>query len=138
MIQRLQSLWLLVSSLLAFLSFKFPFYTGTKTNETGIVEKVIVDAGYSMFLILLTGLLVLAGVVIIFFYKNRKLQLRLCIAGMVLSLLLLFLYFSAGQKIDSTISLWCVFVFAIPVCYGFAARGIWKDEKLVKSLDRLR
>jgi hypothetical protein len=28
--------------------------------------------------------------------------------------------------------------FAIPVFLVFAARGIWKDEQLVKSVDRLR
>ena len=30
-----------------------------------------------------------------------------------------------------------IFVFAIPMLFFLAARGIYKDQKLVKSLDRL-
>jgi hypothetical protein len=37
-----------------------------------------------------------------------------------------------------SIALYCIFVFAIIAGYIMAARGIWKDEKLVKSLDKLR
>ncbi|MBI1342381.1 MAG: DUF4293 family protein [Terrimonas sp.] len=138
MIQRIQSIWLLLAALLSFAGFRYPFYTGTKTLENGTVEKVIIDGGYNLFIMLLSGFLILFSVAVIFFYRDRKFQLKLGIAGIILSLLLIFLYFNAGSKIDGTLSLWSIFTFGIPVCYVLAARGIWKDEQVVKSLDRLR
>jgi putative flippase GtrA len=66
------------------------------------------------------------------------LQLKLCIAGIVLSILLLVIYFNEMRKLSGSISLSAVFVFIILIGYIMAARGIWKDEKLIKSLDKLR
>lgn len=80
----------------------------------------------------------LLAVITIFLFKNRKLQLRLSILGLVLSIALILLYFSQASRFDSYISLWCLFTFAIPVGYLMAIRGIWKDQKLIKSLDKLR
>jgi hypothetical protein len=37
-----------------------------------------------------------------------------------------------------TVALWAIFYFAILVCFILAARGILKDEKLIRSMDRLR
>jgi hypothetical protein len=49
------------------------------------------------------------------------------------------IYFSQLKKFTSgNISLTAVLAFAVPVLLLLAARGIWKDEKLMKSLDRLR
>jgi hypothetical protein len=53
--------------------------------------------------------------------------------------ILLVVYFLELNNFTSgTIALWCIFHFAILGCYILAARGIWKDEKLIKSMDRLR
>jgi hypothetical protein len=138
MIQRQQSLWLLLSTVCSFLSFKLPFFETTiQTESSGQTSSL--DAGSNFFLLVLTGGSLLLSLITIFLYKDRKLQLRLCYAGMAVSLLIIILFFVAMRKLGGSVpSLTSLFVFAILAGYIMAARGIWKDEKLVKSLDKLR
>lgn len=138
MIQRQQSLWLLLSTIGAFLSYKLPFFSGTKEGVKNLTEKAILDGGSTFFLLVVTGLSFALSLITIFLYKDRKLQLKLCIAGIVLSILLLVIYFNEMRKLSGSISLSAVFVFVILIGYIMATRGIWKDEKLIKSLDKLR
>jgi magnesium-transporting ATPase (P-type) len=138
MIQRQQSLWLLLSTICAFLSYKLPFFSGTKEGIKNLTEKAILDGGSNFFLLILTGLSLVLSLITIFMYKDRKLQLKLCVAGIILCALLLIIYFNEIRKLSGSISLSAVFVFAMLAGYILAARGIWKDEKLVKSLDKLR
>jgi hypothetical protein len=138
MIQRQQSLWLILATICAFLSFKFPFVTGTEI-EKSISRSVLIMAGSNFFLLVLTGASILISLITIFLYKDRKMQLRLCYVGIVIAFLLLILYIIEMRKLMSpTLALSCVFVLAVLVGYIMAARGIWKDERLVKSLDKLR
>ena len=137
MIQRQQTLWLLLSTISAFLSYVLPFFSGTK-QVNDLIEKAIVDGGSSFFLLILTGASLILSLVTIFMFKDRKLQFKLCIAGIVLSALILVVYFLEIKKLSGSLSLSAIFAFAIPIGYLMAARGVWKDEKLVKSLDKLR
>ncbi|MGZ5220750.1 MAG: DUF4293 domain-containing protein [Chitinophagaceae bacterium] len=138
MIQRQQSLWLLLAAVASFLSFKFPFYTGNIV-ENNLSRFEELEGGSNFFLLLLTGLSVLISLIAIFLYKDRKTQFKLTIGGIVMAIVLLILYFSQIKKFSSgNFALTAVFAFAILVGYLMAARGIWKDEKLVKSLDKLR
>ncbi len=135
MIQRKQSLWLLLSAVCAFLSFQFPYFKGEMKN--GIQAEL--DGGSSLFLLLTTGACLLIAVITIFLFKDRKLQLKLTFAGMLLSIILLVLYIvEIGNYVKGTLALTCLFVFGIIAGFILAARGIRKDEKLVKSLDKLR
>lgn len=139
MIQRIQTLWLVIAAALAALCFKFPFYSGNKipADPVGNVEEL--NASSSMLLLVFTALLLAGCLIIIFLYKNRRLQLRLTIAALLISIINVILYFMEVKKYTSgNISLTAVFALALPVFLFLAARGIWKDEKLVKSLDRLR
>jgi high-affinity Fe2+/Pb2+ permease len=138
MIQRQQSLWLLLSTISAFLSYKLPFFSGTKEGIKNMTEKAILDGGSNFFLLVLTGISLVLALITIFLYKDRKLQLRLCIAGIVLTILILVIYFNEIRKLSGSISLSAICVFAMLAGYVMAARGIRKDEKLVKSLDKLR
>lgn len=81
----------------------------------------------------------------IFLFKNRPLQSRLCLLGIVLSIGLLIL---EDHQVDVTEALsnystgaWRPGI-ALPilviVALILAMRGIRKDRKLVKSLERLR
>ena len=138
MIQRIQTVWLLAAAILSFLTFKLPFYSGTKLID-GVSTAARLDAGSNFFLLLITIIILVLALITIFYFKNRKLQLKLAIAGTISGILLLVLYFSLVKKFETgSLTLWCIFSLAIPVCFLLAARGIWKDEKLVKSLDRLR
>ena len=141
MIQRVQSLWLLLAAVSAFLSFKLPFFSGTKEGLEGVkslTEKAIIDGGSTLFLLIATGGALVIALITIFLFKDRKLQLRLCVVGITISLLIIFLYYNEIRKLSGSISLSCIFVFLIPVAFIMAARGIWHDEKLVKSLNKLR
>ena len=136
MIQRIQTLWLLAATACAVLTFKFSFYSG---NQDNLPDLKSLTATSNIFLIMLTAILAAGCLFIIFLYKQRKLQLRFTIFMLLVSIINLVIYFSQLNKFTSgTISLTSVFAFAIPVLVIVAARGIWKDEKLVKSLDRLR
>jgi hypothetical protein len=138
MIQRQQSLWLLLSTISAFLSFQLPFYTGT-TKVNNMVTADDLDGGSKFFLLIFTGASLILSLITIFLFKDRKLQLKLSLVGAVLSILILVVYFIEMKKFETgSISLSAIFVLAMIAGYIMAARGIWKDEKLVKSLDKLR
>ena len=139
MIQRQQTIWLLLAGVFSFLTFQYPFYTGNKIEINKMSVLTELDAGSNFFLLILTGILVLLSLVTIFLYKDRKNQFRLAVGGVILSLLLVFLYYTEIRKFESgTLALTCLYAIAIPIAYILAARGIWKDQKLVKSLDKLR
>jgi len=136
MIQRQQTLWLLLSAVASFFSFQYPFYTGTLIEKNMFAE---LDAGSNFLLLILTGASVLIGAITIFLFKDRKAQFKLAIAGVVISIALLVIYFIQMKKfVSGTLSLTSILALLILIGYIMAARGIWKDEKLVKSLDKLR
>lgn len=139
MLQRFQTLWLLLAAIFAFLTFKLPFYSGSKPVKGIVQPDVRLDAASQILILILTSLVILFCFIAVLLYKNRKKQLTLTVINIILSLVLLVLYFLQIQKFQTgIISLSCLFTLAIPLFLIFAARGIWKDEKLIKSLDRLR
>lgn len=96
--------------------------------------------GDSSFLLLICTLASTAlSAIIIFLFKDRKMQLKLCAGGMVLSLAMIALYIMEMNKLNkSTLALFAVLPFLVLAGYIMAYRHIRKDEKLVKSLDKLR
>ena len=143
MIQRIQSVWLLLAALCAALTFKLPFYTGNKlttpkvTPQVQAYEKLLASSNF--LLLIFTATLTVGAVIIIFLYKNRKQQMWLTVAASALGIINLIIYFSELKKfVSGNMSLTAILSFAIPILLMFAVNGIYKDEKLVKSLDRLR
>jgi hypothetical protein len=136
MIQRQQTLWLLLATVCAFLSYQFPFYTGTNIEPPN--QQVDIDGATSLFLLVFTGASMILSLVTIFLFKDRKLQIRLCLIGIAVSILILLFYWLEIKNVKGTISLTALFALAIPVSYFMAFRGIRADQKLVKSLDKLR
>jgi hypothetical protein len=138
MLQRMQTVWLLLAAVCGFLTFKFPFYTGNKTADQGkSFESVTATSG--ILLLVLSVAVICAVVISIFLYKNRKLQLRIVLASLVISVINLYLYFKETRTFsEGNYAITAIVVVAIPVLLFFAMRGINKDQKLVKSLERLR
>ena len=69
-------------------------FTGAKpTPVTNGTSAVWVDAGSNFLLIVLTVGLIILALATIFLYKDRKLQLKLCYAGIGAAALTLILYF---------------------------------------------
>jgi len=153
MLQRKQTLWMLLAAICAALTFKFAFYFGNmKVGLNGIAPLEVkavptfgagtVSAGSGSVLILLVTVIIIAGILInIFNYKARKKQLWITIGLLVLSLLNILLYWwkSGVPPFESgSYSLGALLSLAIPVLLIMATRGIMRDQKLVKSADRLR
>lgn len=140
MIQRQQTLWLLLATAAGVLTFMFPFATGEElVAKTNMKQLVQVDAGSNFFTLILSIASIGVSAVTIFMFKDRKLQLKLCILGLVISVAILVLYILNAKKLVSfTPALWAVLPVAVIAGYFMAWRNIRKDEKLVKSLDKLR
>jgi len=138
MLQRIQSVWLLLASIFDAVTFRLPFYNGDWKKDTipGPIDLYARTTIWLTILSILAGALALAT---IFLFSNRKLQLKLCYLGIFLSAVLLTMYFVEIANFNSgAIALWSVFYFAILAFFILAVRGILKDEKLIKSMDRLR
>ncbi|MCU7549458.1 DUF4293 domain-containing protein [Chitinophagaceae bacterium LB-8] len=138
MIQRIQSLWLLCAAAFDAVTFRFPFYRGDWTKDA-VQGDIDLNAQTSIWFTILTIIAGALAFVTIFLFDNRKLQLRLSYLGIFMTIILLALYFMELQNFTTgTIAVWCIFYFAILGCFILAARGIWKDQKLIKSMDRFR
>jgi hypothetical protein len=101
-----------------------------------------VSASAGSVLILIVTVIIIAGTIInIFNFKSRGKQLLITIGLIILSLLNIFLYWwkSGVPPFESgNYSIGMLFSLAIPVLLFMAALGIRKDQRLVKSADRLR
>lgn len=138
MIQRRQTLWLLLATIAATLSFMFPFVTGKEAIKNMQADKVI-DAASDFFLLILTGGSIILSTVTIFLFKDRKMQIRLCLLGLLLSVVIIVRYIMLMNKLtNTTLALYAILPFVFLTSYFLAFRDIRKDEKLVKSLDKLR
>lgn len=138
MLQRIQTVWLLLAGVFAFLTIKFAIYNGTKLTN-GISEYMPLSAGSNLLLLIFTVALGLLPLITIFLYKNRGLQIKLTLAALGVYIICSVFYFTAIKNFtQGAPSFWSVFYFLIPLCLLLAIRGIYKDQKLVKSIDRLR
>jgi len=139
MLQRIQSVWLLLAAAFDAITFRFPFFSGDWLKDDPETKTVYLNAQTTTWLLIVTVLTGVLAFVNIFLFDNRKLQLKLCYLGIFLTVVLLTMYFleMANFK-DGAVAFWVIFYFAILGSYILAARGIWKDQKLIKSMDRLR
>ena len=142
MIQRIQSIYLAVAtiilSLAAFLPVPFA-YSGTNP----LFYNISFDATKTSALVL-GGLTILAAIVAlanIFLFRNRKLQLKIC----TLTSLLLLLMIVAGayfllSDTHTPDQPWAGTAFPLLgyISNWLARRNINADQKLVESADRLR
>jgi uncharacterized membrane protein YozB (DUF420 family) len=136
MIQRIQTIWLLLAATASLLSLKFSFYLGDKVNNINSEPL----NGTSNFIITIVSVAVaLATLFAIFLYKDRPLQKKVTLLSFLLQCLVLVLYFlELKQYIKGVFAITALLTFGIPVFLILAWLGIRKDEKLIKSMDRLR
>ncbi|MEN9458003.1 MAG: hypothetical protein RL135_577 [Bacteroidota bacterium] len=140
MLQRIQSIWLLLAATMSALSLKFSFFSGNKLNpETNVKEWIEYTAAQGSLNAILTIAICVATLVCIFMYKDRKRQLLINISILVVALLNIVLYFNASKTFtESNTDLTALISLSIPVLLILSAIGIYKDEQLVKKADRLR
>jgi Domain of unknown function (DUF4293) len=140
MIQRIQSVWLVLSAATALLTLKFSFFSGNIMVDKIKTFSRLAATGNLVILILTVALGVMSGVAI-FLYKNRQLQLRLVLAALIISIANIVLYYFQSQKFipgEGSYNITALLALLVPIFLLLAARGINSDQKLVKSLDRLR
>lgn len=155
MIQRIQTIYLLVAALFAGLMFVVPmarFSTGAEAftlTALGLRNAAGETVQPVVYLTVLVAVAALLPLVTIFLYKRRFVQIRFCAAELVL-------LFGAGVVAGIYYYLCCrffadyyemsvhsmgaalLFPLAALVFDYLALRGVVRDEKLVRSLDRIR
>lgn len=129
MIQRIQTLYILIVIILSFLMLKLTidFSSDIKLNS-------LVKTYYVFYFIPVIGILTL------FLYKKRVIQSKMCLIMLGINVLVLISY---GLKIyegnSSFINLVLIACSIIECILLFMARkAINKDENLVRSIDRIR
>ena len=141
MIQRIQTVWLLLAAIASFLLTRIPLFVG---KATGMPDRYYL-ATESLPLFILAVVPGIIAVVSIFLFKNRKRQLRLSIMGIFTSLPFLFWemqkisdFVKVNNLTTATYYWGAILPLVVFTFFVFAIRNIRKDEKLIKSLDRLR
>jgi predicted ferric reductase len=139
MLQRMQTLWLFFAAACAFLSIRLSFFGGNLEVPGQPATYQYLNAAFNIWILIITIGIICISLIDIFLYKKRKLQSRLAILAILLSLLNIYLYYKQTLKFtNGNYSLTSILTFLIPVFLFLAVRGISRDEKLVKSLNRLR
>jgi cytochrome bd-type quinol oxidase subunit 2 len=141
MIQRIQSVWLLLAALLMGLMFRMPIYKGVLA--TGEEKKLLVGQNYLLFIV--AGVLVVFPLVTLSLFKNRKSQKSLILLSILINLVFIGLiwmevsdfttshtFTSSVYQIASVIPIICV------VLLFLAFGAIRKDEKMIREAERLR
>lgn len=139
MIQRIQTVYLLIVTILGVQLCLFPVGSVTSADDDIFTLSMGSTVPYSALIVIMP----LLSFITIFLYKKRILQMRLCSFNIVLTALTIilgclwfYLAYSDGSHIDMQ---WpCVIMPINIILLYLAARAIGKDEALVRSLDRLR
>lgn len=138
MIQRIQSVWLLIAALLAFLTIKFPFYAGSLLNDPTNTYHPISGTD-NLLLLILASALGTCLLINIFLYKTRKIQFRITLGAMLLECLIIYLYIrETTQYAQGQFNIWAGLHAFILLFLFLAARGIYRDMQLIKESNRLR
>jgi uncharacterized membrane protein len=158
MIQRIQSLYLLLAAVLMGLLNFAPVYT-TETGQAmytvylgGLTKKEPQMTDYEVLvpqpgLFAVNLILVALCIFTLFLYKNRKLQKRLSSSLMISSAAFVILLAAASNELmksvpeysgEGNLSWGLILPAASIVFLLLANRGINKDEELIRSADRLR
>jgi hypothetical protein len=139
MIQRIQTIYLALATLLQGLLFVFPFAIAEKTSEGAFKDgdlDLFDNAG-----LMFTDVAALALTLLcIFMFNNRKMQMNLTFIGMILSVALIgtAAFFAFGTGVTSSLGIGLFLPPIAAVMYFLAYKGIKSDDELVKSSNRLR
>ena len=139
MIQRIQTIYLLLATIASIVMGLAPL--GTIINKETMDQSLF--GGQQALPILILG--ILSGCIafgIIFLFNNRKLQLNIVrsnavLIGIFMAVCIYYLVFNSVTKIDLPRP-GIVFPFFALVFNILGMKGIKADEKLIKSMDRLR
>jgi hypothetical protein len=141
MIQRKQTIWLFLAILAMVASIYVPFgYQAHAAPTSSSVLTLDLKANYNIIIPILVAIIIAIAGFSIFLFKNRKLQKGLSLLGIIISIgLSVYEFLIANDKINNYV---VSFGIALPIIsailFLMAWLGINADEKLIKSVDRLR
>ncbi len=158
MLQRKQTLFLLLAAAFALLTLAFPIASYSRGDITGFVFRTtglftsegveVQDASTRIPFAILIGVLAAALIACVFLYKNRTRQMGfvrgtymltlIVIASMFVTDSSISTYLSQGGKVTTHYGASSLLPLLTLLLAFLAERAIRKDEKLVKSADRLR
>lgn len=153
MIQRIQTVYLIIAVILLGFTFAFPLATITNGNEiftltpfalmSNMSDGTSSVVAHTTHMGVLTALTLLLTFINIFLYKHRMIQVRICFALMVMTfgVQIFFGYYIYKMNTDfSTIgySVTDIFPIITTILIYLAFKGIIRDEMLIKSLNRIR
>ena len=155
MLQRIQTIWLFFTSTALFALFLFPTMQWLNpegkaqvAKVTGIYESLngqVVQLIPFTLLTIACVVLALLPFIIIFFYQNRTLQIKLCYAAIVGILAYSFWLAQSIKKVSlvdrfstENYGIGAILPSLAILFIILAIRGIRKDENLIRSADRLR
>lgn len=138
MIQRKQTLWLLLAAVCTGLTFKFPFYIAPSETPGETTNIMAQSAIYSTITGIITGVLCLAA---IFMYKNLRAQVWLTVLAILLALLHIVLLYAQGASYSKgSPALTATLPVLAVVFLVLAGQGINSDIKTLQEMrsNRLR
>lgn len=145
MVQRIQSIWLLLAGLINAALFYLCLYSAHEMiNGVDTVTYLRINNQYAIMLLALVAIFL--PLVTIFMFKNRKQQRRMVYLsllvnmGFIAAVLMLVGNFSnkTPMPTNGSYNVGAVLPVIAIIFLIMAIRGINKDEKLVKATDRLR
>jgi len=141
MIQRIQTLWLLISTACAALFIFMPVYKGVYLNGT----QQVVSIRENLFLLAGSAILTTISFLTIFLFKNRRAQKRFIILNilLIIGVFIAQYYLIEMFKTDNGIvqgdwQMIAILPLFMLLFHVFAYRGIVADQKLLSSADRMR
>ena len=152
MIQRIQSIWLLLASITIFLMLIIPIASSLEGGKefwvqaTGLYQhEKEVTTKLESFRPLYIAVIAIGTMCIgiIFNFKKRSIQKQMCLAAIILIFGLAFWTFSYAKAIPggldyAKLNVGAFLPMAAVIFCGLAIRGIRKDEQLLRSAERLR
>ncbi|MDM8176195.1 MULTISPECIES: DUF4293 domain-containing protein [Olivibacter] len=159
MIQRIQTVWLLLASVTILVLFLFPYAQFSDNSGIAMALKVTgvlnntggrnqLSTSFTFILqAIATILLAVLPLITILKYKNRKKQVSLILVTLLLVILFAFwLFLSANSAVEAVnkslelnnIGIGALLIPPYIIFLLLALKGINHDTKLIKSADRLR
>ena len=136
MIQRKQTIWLLLAIICIFLTMNFATYVGAHKDDVIHMLK----GTENTILVILTSAIGVTCMITIFLFKNRKLQLRIALIALFLEIVLVALYLKeiVALPVKGTFGIASLLHVAVVAFILLAIVGIKNDDKLIKESSRLR
>lgn len=141
MIQRIQTIWLLLAGLAIGFLFRWPLFSGVLADQSK--RELMVAENYLLFVV--AAVLIVFPLIALVRFKNRKQQKLLIWLSLLLNAVFIALIwmevdqFKQAYTFTSSVYRWPAILPVLSIILLIMAlSAIRRDEKLIKSADRLR